>query len=99
MNLEQNGSNEPANMIVEVSNAGPMDGSHSILLFHKGANARQEGNPIKSLIAFEKVFVSAGEGKVVKFNIENWMSTQQGGVHTFMVGPTFDYSIQLKTSI
>ena len=99
MNLEQNGSNEPANMIVEVSNAGPMDGSHSILLFHKGANAGKEGNPIKSLIAFEKVFVSAGEGKVVKFNIENWMSTQQGGVHTFMVGPTFDYSIQLKTSI
>ena len=80
-----------------VSNTGPIDGSDTVLIFHKGPDAGRGGNPLKSLIGFEKVFVRAGETHQVKFNVERWMSTQQSGAHTFMVGPTMGYAMHVNT--
>ncbi len=79
---------------MNVTNEGPMDGSDTILLFCKGPDAGRKGNPIKSLIDFEKLFVQDGESQLVEFIIENWLASQQSGIYTFVVGPeSIEYAI------
>ncbi|KAL7532649.1 hypothetical protein ACHAXR_004759 [Thalassiosira sp. AJA248-18] len=97
LSSNQNERNLVSGISVNVLNTGSMNGSHSILIFHKGPNAEREGMPIKALIGFEEVFVSAGCTQLVKFNVEKWMTTQKSGTHTFMVGPTMDYTLQIDT--
>ena len=82
-------------LAVNVTNMGSLDGSNSVLLFHQGPNAGKDGNPNKSLIGFEKVFVSVGSSQIVKFSIEKWMSSQEDGTHLFLVGPSLDYAFQI----
>lgn len=73
---------------VNVKNLGPHDGSNSVLLFHQGPSAGKNGNPIKSLIGFEKVFVSVGSSQTVVFNVEK--ASQGVGAHIFTLGPSLD---------
>ena len=69
-------------------------GANSVLLFHQGPSAGKNGNPIKSLIRFEKVFVSVGSSQTVVFNVEK--ASQGVGAHIFMVGPSLDYALQIS---
>lgn len=80
---------------VNVTNLGPLDGSNSVLLFHQGPNAGKDGNPNKSLIGFEKVFASVGSSQIVQFSIKKLMSSQEDGTHTFLVGWSLDYALQI----
>jgi len=80
---------------VNVSNKAGPDGEHSVLLFHQGPNAGKKGNPRKALIDFEKVHVSAGDSQTVKFNIKRWLELEEKGTHTFMVGPSDEYTLQI----
>ncbi|KAL7553331.1 hypothetical protein ACHAWF_016610, partial [Thalassiosira exigua] len=85
-------------IVVTVTNSGHVDGPDSVLLFHRGPRAGTKGNPIKSLIGFEKVSLNAGGSQQVTFNVERWMATQKSGWHTFAVGPSMDHTLQIKTS-
>ena len=84
-----------SSLTLNVTNVGPLDGSNSVLLFHQGPNTGKDGNPNKSLIGFEKVFVSVGSSQTVKFSIEKWMSSQEDGTHTFLIGPSLEYALQI----
>ena len=86
---------DKAVIAVTVSNKPGPDGANSVLLFHQGPNAGKKGNPIKALINFEKVYVSSGEFQTVKFNIKRWIESEEKGTHTFMVGPTDEYTLQI----
>jgi len=76
---------------VQVRNTGPMDGSESVLLFHAGPNAGEYGNPIKTLVGFDKVFLVVGATDRVEFSIDSRV-TSATGLHRFFVGPTDDGS-------
>jgi len=80
---------------VTVSNKAGPDGSNAALLFHQGPNAGKKGNPIKSLIDFEKVYVSSGDFQTIKFNIGRWIGSEEVGNHTFMIGPSDEYTLQI----
>jgi len=97
VNSNQYDRNLVSVIAVNVSNTGSMDGSDSILLFHMGPDAGRNGKPIKSLIGFEKVYVLAGGTRLVEFNVEKWMMSQEAGTHTFRVGPSMDYSLEINT--
>lgn len=70
---------------VEVSNQGPMESAHSVLLFHSGPKAGHEGNPIRSLVGFDNIFLLVGEKKVVEFNIDSAVM-KGAGLHQFSLG-------------
>jgi beta-D-xylosidase 4 len=53
---------------IHVTNTGTLDGSDTILLFHRGPNYGTGGKPIKSLIGFEKAFVSAHNSQTLSFS-------------------------------
>eukprot|EP00956_Cyclotella_meneghiniana_P024403 scaffold48943_cov68-Cyclotella_meneghiniana.AAC.3 len=72
---------------VNVSNTGHMDGSISVLLFHKGPQSGVVENPIKSLIGFEKVFVTAHGFQMVRFRCRQKIFDEKGE-HAFEVGPS-----------
>lgn len=80
---------------VQIYNTGLVDSSNAILLFHMGPSAGERGEPIKSLIGFDKVFVHAGCTKKLHFEVTKWISTQEHGIHTFMVGPSSEYRMQV----
>lgn len=80
---------------VQIYNTGLVDSSNAILLFHMGPNAGERGEPIKSLIGFDKVFVHAGGTKKLNFDATKWISTQAQGIHTFMVGPSSEYHMKI----
>ena len=86
---------DEAVIAVTVSNKAGPDGSTAVLLFHQGPNAGKKGNPIKELIDFEKVYVSSGGSQTVKFNIKRWIESGEKGTHTFMVGPSDEYTLQI----
>ena len=56
------------------------------------------GNPIKSLIGFDKICVKAGGAPLVTFNVETHMESivSEAGIHTFMVGPSSSYTLQMN---
>ncbi|KAL7471151.1 hypothetical protein ACHAXS_011439 [Conticribra weissflogii] len=92
---------------VQVWNTGEMDGSHTVLLFIMGPNAGRNGEPIKSLIGFEKVFVPAGQMRRVYFNVRNAASqssfdnnADEFGLPLMLaVGPTMDFTIVINNSM
>ena len=86
---------DEAVIAVNVANKAGPDGSNSVLLFYQGPNAGKKGNPIKALIDFEKVYVSSGDSQTVKFNIKRWIESEGKGTHTFMVGPSEEYILQI----
>eukprot|EP00578_Thalassiosira_sp_NH16_P005050 CAMPEP_0181131476 /NCGR_PEP_ID=MMETSP1071-20121207/30444_1 /TAXON_ID=35127 /ORGANISM="Thalassiosira sp., Strain NH16" /LENGTH=873 /DNA_ID=CAMNT_0023217669 /DNA_START=9 /DNA_END=2630 /DNA_ORIENTATION=- len=94
---DQKSGKSISGIALSVSNTGSSDGSDSILLFHSGPNAGRGGDPIKSLIGFEKVFISAGNTRLVKFNVEKWMASQGAGTHTFAVGSSMEHILQINT--
>mmetsp|Transcript_35546 Transcript_35546/g.72049 ORF Transcript_35546/g.72049 Transcript_35546/m.72049 type:complete len:781 (-) Transcript_35546:4126-6468(-) len=72
---------------IEVLNQGPLDCAHSILLFHSGPNAGHDGNPIRSLIGFEKLFLRVGEKMTVPFSIDSH-TLRKNGIHRFSLAPS-----------
>ena len=87
---------DKAVIAVKVSNKAGPDGEHSMLLFYQGPNAGKKGNPIKALIDFEKVYVSAGDSQTINFNIKRWIESEEKGAHTFMIGPSDEYTLQIR---
>lgn len=85
-------SGETGMLKIEVRNSGPIDGAHSILLFYIGPNAGEDGNPIKSLVAFDKAFVKVGETKILQFSLKtlNIDIRYLPGEHCFAAGATED---------
>ncbi|KAL2484224.1 putative beta-D-xylosidase 5 [Forsythia ovata] len=53
---------------VEVHNIGEKDGREVVMLYYTPPNGIQEA-PLKQLIAFEKVFLAAGESQKVQFQL------------------------------
>ena len=76
--------NQSTDIEVEVSNEGPIDGSHSILLFHSGPSAGKEGNPIQTLVGFSKVTLVVGETRTTAFSTDEAL-LQKPGVHKFFL--------------
>ena len=83
---------------VNVSNTGHMDGSISVLLFHKGPQSGVMENPIKSLIGFEKVFVTAQGFQMVRFRCRQNIFDEKGE-HAFEVGPSLDDDFVLRINV
>jgi len=52
-----------------VTNNGTRDGAVSVLAYSVPPTPGQGGNPIKSLFAFEKIFLKRGESKTVNFPV------------------------------
>jgi hypothetical protein len=71
---------------IEVLNQGPTNCAHSLLLFHSGPNAGHNGNPIRSLIGFEKVLLRVGEKVTVPFSIDSHI-LRKNGMHRFSLAP------------
>ncbi|MBQ9082501.1 MAG: glycoside hydrolase family 3 C-terminal domain-containing protein, partial [Clostridia bacterium] len=59
---------ETLTVSVTLRNDGPMDGKETVLLFMQDVVA-SNARPVQQLIAFEKVFLRAGERKTVTFEI------------------------------
>ncbi|XP_020255004.1 probable beta-D-xylosidase 5 [Asparagus officinalis] len=80
---------------VSVANVGKLDGSDAVMLYAKQPQGLI-GAPIKDLVAFERVFLKAGESKVVSFEIdackrlafvtESAQEVLPQGEHTLLVG-------------
>jgi hypothetical protein len=88
--IEYSQSDKGALLIsVQVHNTGPMDGSESVLLFYVGPNAGENGNPIKTLVGFDKVFLVAGATDTIEFSIDSRI-TRATGLHRFFAGPADD---------
>lgn len=80
---------------VQVSNTGSIDGSTAVLLFHKGPKSGTHGNPIKSLIGFEKVFVPSHDYTFLKFDLPEDIFAMSGD-HTFAVGPSINFTLHVN---
>lgn len=83
---------------VNVSNTGHMNGSISVILFHKGPQSGIMENPIKSLIGFEKVFVIAQEFQIIRFRCSQNIFDEKGE-HAFAVGSSIDDDFVLRLNI
>ncbi|MDQ6609690.1 MAG: glycoside hydrolase family 3 C-terminal domain-containing protein, partial [Bacteroidota bacterium] len=59
------GKNVP--VIVSVSNAGKMDGEEVVQLYV--SNLNNAASPVRSLKGFQRIFLKAGESKIVRFNL------------------------------
>mmetsp|Transcript_26128 Transcript_26128/g.59719 ORF Transcript_26128/g.59719 Transcript_26128/m.59719 type:complete len:127 (+) Transcript_26128:3-383(+) len=70
---------------VTVSNSGSMDGSVAVLLFHSAPQAGNEQEPFRSLIGFEKIYVSVGDSQLVSFDVSKRMNPGEAGSHTFRI--------------
>ncbi|KAJ0976457.1 hypothetical protein J5N97_018422 [Dioscorea zingiberensis] len=80
---------------VEVENVGKMDGEDVVLVYSKPPEEVDDG-PIKQLVGYERVFVKAGEKKVVSFLLnackalglveKTAYTVLPSGVHTIVVG-------------
>lgn len=62
-------ASEPIEMIVAVSNVGPVDGLEAVQVYVRDEKSRLP-RPEKELVAFDKVFLRAGETRQVKFEID-----------------------------
>ena len=56
---------------VNTTNLSEIDGAETILLFAASPNAGQDGSPIQSLIAFDKVHVMAGSSVMTELTVES----------------------------
>jgi beta-glucosidase len=63
---------EKLTVSVALRNEGPMDGKETVLLFMQDVIA-SNARPVQQLIAFEKVFLRAGERKTVTFEVQEPM--------------------------
>jgi hypothetical protein len=59
-----------ASFSVEVRNTGERDGSEVVLLFAAPPHAGENGRPLKSLVAFERVTLKRGESQTVTLPVE-----------------------------
>ena len=80
---------------VRVSNTGSIDGSTAVLLFHKGPNSDKYGNPVKSLIGFEKVFVPSLGYAFLNFDLQKNVFALSGD-HIFVVGPSMKFTLHVN---
>jgi len=80
---------------VNVSNVGNVAGKDAVLAFIVGPDPGQNGNPIRSLFAFQKIYLLAGQSQVVVFGAtaydlsvvsENGKRSAQTGVWSVEVG-------------
>eukprot|EP01090_Pellita_catalonica_P015518 TRINITY_DN4226_c0_g2_i2.p1 TRINITY_DN4226_c0_g2~~TRINITY_DN4226_c0_g2_i2.p1 ORF type:complete len:464 (+),score=97.31 TRINITY_DN4226_c0_g2_i2:33-1424(+) len=54
---------------VNVTNVGKVASADSVLAFIEGPDAGTDGNPIRSLFNYAKVFLKAGESQIVSFGV------------------------------
>jgi hypothetical protein len=80
---------------VRVLNTGSIDGSTAVLLFHKGPNSGKYGNPVKSLIGFEKVFVPSLGYAFLNFDLQKNVFASSGD-HIFVVGPSMKFTLHVN---
>ena len=59
-----------ANVVVNTTNLSERDGAESLLLFAASPNAGQHGEPIQSLVAFDKRHVPAGDSVATTLEIK-----------------------------
>jgi hypothetical protein len=81
---------------VRVKNEGPMDGSHSVLLFSKSPLAGSNGTPFKQLLGFQRVQLESGSEEEVIFLVSfcidlgtvkaDGVQTLDIGTHTIIAG-------------
>ncbi|KAH9562815.1 hypothetical protein CY35_05G092000 [Sphagnum magellanicum] len=74
---------------VRVKNEGPMDGSHSVLLFSKSPLAGSNGTPFKQLVGFQRVQLESGSEEEVIFLVSFCIdlgSVKADGVQTLDIG-------------
>ncbi|KAJ7946159.1 Beta-D-xylosidase-like protein [Quillaja saponaria] len=93
-------------LVIGVSNKGPMDGSHVVLVFWKPPPILEKlsGAPIKQLIGFERVEVKAGKLELlaVKLNVCRDLSLVDSeglrklviGEHTILVGSSNEQQVR-----
>lgn len=77
-----------ATVAVETTNTGKRDGAEAIMIFAASPNAGQDGHPIKSLVAFDKVHVARGASITTTLSIEaqHFTETDIYGYRTFAPG-------------
>jgi len=96
--IVEEGIKENKNVVsfeIIVKNVGEMAGSDSVLAFVVGPNAGKNGNPLKSLVDFERVFLRPGQNTTVVLGIAardltvvsgEGKRSVEGGVWTIVVG-------------
>ena len=102
--------NQNVEFSVEVKNTGERDGSETILIYWSPPSEIRDAQ-IKELVAFNKVFVQAGQSAKVKFNLNACKSLRYvdykgysllaSGRHTIAVGDnilSFPFSINYEVS-
>ncbi|CAM6032967.1 unnamed protein product [Sphagnum compactum] len=57
-------------LTIIVQNVGGMDGKHSLLLFSETPTAGIKGAPLRQQLAFETLYLGAGEQRELTFNID-----------------------------
>ena len=73
---------------VSTTNTGKRDGAEAIMVFAASPNAGQDGHPIKSLVAFDKVHIASGASVTTTLSIEaqHFTETDLYGYRTFAPG-------------
>jgi beta-D-xylosidase 4 len=80
---------------IDVRNHGPFDAAHSVLLFHVGPNAGRDGEPLKTLVGFDKVWLGNGETQTVLIAVEETVLSQAKAEpgHKLQIGVTDEHVI------
>eukprot|EP01060_Flectonema_neradi_P015965 TRINITY_DN225_c0_g1_i1.p1 TRINITY_DN225_c0_g1~~TRINITY_DN225_c0_g1_i1.p1 ORF type:complete len:751 (+),score=186.03 TRINITY_DN225_c0_g1_i1:68-2320(+) len=88
--------NALTSVTITVKNTGDVAGSDVVLAFSKPPTPGKDGQPLKSLIGFERVFLQPGESKTLTFPVtvnsvsladKNGEFAAVGGQWNFVVGP------------
>jgi hypothetical protein len=65
------------------------------LVFYVGPRAGKDGNPIKSLVGFEKIFVEAGATETVNIEVSlGLIKEEESGMQKLLIGPTEEYAYE-----
>lgn len=97
-------TDEPLNFSVTIKNTGSKDG-HEIVQLYMRDPVASVTRPVKELKRFEKIFLKAGESRLVHFRLSaedlkfydqdlNWIS--EPGEFLFGIGPDSDIDLNLK---
>lgn len=94
--LKKNVKDE-SGFIIEVTNTGDMDADEVVLGFVTPPGAGTDGVPLKSLFAFERIHVKAGETETVTLvpGLTDYTIVQQDGVRVAREGKyTFEFGVK-----
>jgi beta-D-xylosidase 4 len=83
---------------MDVQNSGPFDAAHSVLIFHVGPNAGQDGEPLKTLVGFDKVWLGNGETRTVLIELEKEMFSRSEPGHKLQIGPTDEHVVDKSST-